>query len=294
MNSPLVSIGVPTYNRPKTLARTLNCLVNQSYTNLEIILSDNCSTDPDVEAVIKKFAVDSRVKYFKQSVNQGIIFNFNFVLEKANGDFFMRLADDDWLDTNYIELAISFLKNNPEYNGAYGYAKLYDKDEFVKQDTLCDFSESFAIERVVKYFKNVGYNGTFYGLMRRDCLSYLVTKSIIANDWLIVARVIASGKFKMLDNTNCYISLGGVSVSTENYVQAFNFSNFTKSFPFFAVSLNAFRDVLWASTAYKDLSLFLRFKLACKCFLTICKRFNVAKELKDGSKKFMEKIFSKR
>jgi glycosyltransferase involved in cell wall biosynthesis len=55
---PLVSIGVPTYNRPLGIKRVLDCLTNQTYTNLEIVISDNCSTDPEVEKVIGTFLHD--------------------------------------------------------------------------------------------------------------------------------------------------------------------------------------------------------------------------------------------
>ena len=69
---PLVSIGVPTYNRPFGLKKTLECLVNQTYSNIEIIISDNCSTNPDVEKVVNEFRFVERIKYFKQSINKWI------------------------------------------------------------------------------------------------------------------------------------------------------------------------------------------------------------------------------
>jgi len=52
-NSPLVSIGIPTYNRPNELKIAIESIVNQKYNNLEIIVSDNCSSDPAVEKLCK-------------------------------------------------------------------------------------------------------------------------------------------------------------------------------------------------------------------------------------------------
>ena len=102
-NSPLVSVGIPTYNRPKSLIRTLNSILHQTYKNLEIIISDNCSTNADVEKIVMKLcSKDSRIKYFRQKKNMEAAYNFNFVKNNSNGKYFMWLADDDWLDYDYF------------------------------------------------------------------------------------------------------------------------------------------------------------------------------------------------
>ena len=101
---PLVSVGIPAYNRPDGLGRTLECITHQIYTNLEIIVSDNCSPNPKVEQVVKSFmADDPRIQYFRQPENKGAFFNFYFVLEQASGEFFMWAADDDQWQPDFIE-----------------------------------------------------------------------------------------------------------------------------------------------------------------------------------------------
>jgi len=98
--SPLVSVGIPTYNRPEGLRRTLECITRQTYKNLEIIISDNCSPGPETEVVAREFMVkDSRIQYFRQEKNMGGAFNLKFVLKKATGEYFMWAADDDYFDT---------------------------------------------------------------------------------------------------------------------------------------------------------------------------------------------------
>lgn len=87
---PLVIVGIPTYNSPDGLKSTLESILAQMYTNLEIIISDNASPDPQVELVIKGFQEkDSRIKYFKQEKNKDAGFNFQFVLKQATGDYFL-------------------------------------------------------------------------------------------------------------------------------------------------------------------------------------------------------------
>ncbi|MFH1777348.1 MAG: glycosyltransferase family 2 protein, partial [Candidatus Omnitrophota bacterium] len=117
MGMPLVSIGVPTYNCPQGLRRSLECICSQAYKNLEIIVSDNCSPDPSVEATVREFSEkDRRIKYFRQEENKGMVFNFQFVISKATGDYFMWLADDDWFEeSSYIERCALFLKDHSDF-----------------------------------------------------------------------------------------------------------------------------------------------------------------------------------
>jgi len=102
MIRPLVTIGIPTYNRADNyLRQSLNAAVNQTYSNLEIIVSDNCSTD-NTESVVKDFH-DPRIRYFKQKVNIIANDNFNFCLNQARGEYFLLLHDDDLIDNDFIE-----------------------------------------------------------------------------------------------------------------------------------------------------------------------------------------------
>lgn len=86
---PLVSVGIPTYNRPEGLRRTLECITGQTYQNLEIIVSDNCSPGLETERMVREFMEkDSRILYYRQEKNVGAANNFSFVLKKASGVFF--------------------------------------------------------------------------------------------------------------------------------------------------------------------------------------------------------------
>ena len=102
---PLVTIGMPTCNRAGSyLRQSLESAVNQTYPNIEIVVSDNCSTD-DTEAVVKKIK-DSRIRYFKQTENIGPYKNFNFCLQQANGKYFLILSDDDLIDPDFINVCL--------------------------------------------------------------------------------------------------------------------------------------------------------------------------------------------
>ena len=108
---PLVTIGISTYNRADGyLQPALRSALAQGYPNLEIVISDNGSTD-NTEDFIKSFN-DSRIRYFKQEENIGANGNFNFCLEQAKGAYFLLLHDDDILDRDMVESCMSAVGDN--------------------------------------------------------------------------------------------------------------------------------------------------------------------------------------
>lgn len=283
---PLVTIGVPTYNRPETLKRALDSLVNQTYRNLEIIVSDNCSTDADVQNVVNNFSADARLKFTRQPVNKGLTHNFNFVLKMATGDFFMWLADDDWLDLNYIESCLSFLLEHPDYAAAYGAGRIFNpKEELIGHDVKIDLEHASGRDRMKYFLELVISNGCFSALIPKCYESEMLMRDVIAGDWLIVLRIAFLGKYKMLETTNVCISYGGLSSTTEGLTQSM--PTFTRAFPYFNVALNVAKDILFGSKVYAKCSLQDRAKMAKECFLIVFKRHEVKKELKPGIKKFI-------
>lgn len=112
--TPLVSVGIPTYNNPEGLRKTLACITNQSYKNLEIIVSDNCSTNPEVQNVIREFADDDlRIVPYQQECNLGADDNYWFTRKHATGKYLMNAQDDDWWSHSFIEKLVEGLEQTP-------------------------------------------------------------------------------------------------------------------------------------------------------------------------------------
>ena len=108
---PLVTIGISTYNRAGGYLRdALQSAVHQTYPALEIVVSDNCSTD-DTEAVVRSFA-DPRIRYIRQAVNIGANNNFNFCIRQARGVYFLLLHDDDLIDEDLVETCVDALRGD--------------------------------------------------------------------------------------------------------------------------------------------------------------------------------------
>jgi len=136
--NPLVSVGIPTFNRPYGLRKLLFCITQQSYKNIEIIISDNCSPGEETDIIIKEFMkTDPRIRFFKQSENKGAVFNFKFVLGKAIGDFFFWASDDDLFEKNYITQLLSFFSKTPDVVLCTCDTKVVDeKNIFLKIEKL--------------------------------------------------------------------------------------------------------------------------------------------------------------
>ena len=108
----LVSILIPTYNTEKFIRSTIESVQNQTYTNWEMILVDDASTDKTV-SIIEEFAQkDSRIKLFKLPENRGNGFARNAALEKATGKYIAYLDADDLWFREKLEKQIQFLKAN--------------------------------------------------------------------------------------------------------------------------------------------------------------------------------------
>jgi len=292
MQQPLVSVGVPTYNRPATLERTLKSIVEQSYKNLEIIVSDNGSSDFEVEKVIQGFTSDPRVTYFRHPVNKGASFNFDFVLERAGGDYFMRLADDDWIDKNFIRNCISFLSANPDYTAACGKTCLYSlSGDFVKYDPPISLDQEDIFKRLSYYYGNVEQNGIYYSLIRKK-FKHLVKSDIrLGSDWVAVARLAFEGKLKLIEDTHLNLTMGGVGSSMESIVNTFGLSEFARRFPQLSIALNAFEDIMWNAKVYRKINVLKRLKLAATCFMVIFRRFNVAAEIRGRYRVYLKSVF---
>lgn len=112
---PKVSIGMPVYNGELFIHEALNSLLNQSFANFELIISDNGSTD-STETICKDYAEkDVRIRYVRHAENRGALANFQFVLDEAVGEYFMWAAADDIWDKKWIEELLYILVDNKTF-----------------------------------------------------------------------------------------------------------------------------------------------------------------------------------
>lgn len=217
---PLVSVGIPTYNRPEGLRRTLECITKQTYKNLEIIVSDNCSQGSEVEAVVREFMTkDSRIQYFSQKENIGSFSNFMFVLEKAHGEYFTWAADDDDRAPEYLETCLQGFQKSEQLVVVNTFSELVDPESeaVIKVDQGCTTIGMPAPIRYKRYLSSIfkeqaGIGDLAYGVIKLSALSRVTPlPNIISVDHLLLARLSLEGEFYTIPQKLMRSRPGGLS-----------------------------------------------------------------------------------
>ncbi|MBQ2873143.1 MAG: glycosyltransferase family 2 protein [Bacilli bacterium] len=121
----LVSIVMPSYNTAKFIEESIKSVLDQTYTNWELIIVDDCSKD-NTDEVVKKFLSDKRIKYLKNKKNSGAAFSRNYALREAKGKFIAFLDSDDLWFPDKLEKQLQFMEKN---NYAFTYTNYKEIDE---------------------------------------------------------------------------------------------------------------------------------------------------------------------
>jgi glycosyltransferase involved in cell wall biosynthesis len=167
---PLVTVGIPVYNDEKYVTAAIDDILAQTYRNLEIVISDNCSTDGS-QAICRGYVgKDARVRYVRQERNIGPHANFRYLMDHARGEYFMWAASDDRWDPEFIERLTGSLESEPEAAAAFcPYSEIDEQGALLPGDYRFDFGGASALRRITKFhLESSGRRDAFfYGLFRR-------------------------------------------------------------------------------------------------------------------------------
>lgn len=133
----LISIIVPIYNSEKYLKATLDSIGEQTYSNYELILVNNCSTDDSEDICLQYRLKNNRIRYYKKE-NLGVSSARNFGLEQAKGDYICFVDSDDILDKNYLEVLLTNLLDGDNGLACCKYKKFRDEysNEIIDNENL--------------------------------------------------------------------------------------------------------------------------------------------------------------
>ena len=207
---PLVSVCVPTYNRVEKLKVAIKNIQRQTYDNLEIIISDNHSSDETEKVCIQLQKEDDRIIYFQQNNNIGPTTNFEFVRQRAKGKYFLWHGDDDYLDKDYIEVCVNELEQNSELILVSGLAayKKYGLGKITHYGNVIQLSSKFSVMRIIKYLWNVQENSIFCGVYNTEYVKSAYMPNVLAGDWIWMVQVLLKGKAKVMEKIHIYRSYG--------------------------------------------------------------------------------------
>lgn len=125
-DSPFVTIGIPVYNGSRFVELAIKSVLNQTYTNFELIITDDGSTDNTLE-IISSFK-DARIKIISDGQNRGISYRLNQQIDLARGKYFARMDADDIMFPDRIERQVRYLVSHPEVDVIGGSAIVIDEN----------------------------------------------------------------------------------------------------------------------------------------------------------------------
>lgn len=205
-DQPLVTVGVPTFNSGIFVRKSLESLVGQDYPNLQIIISDDGSTD-DTAAICGEFAARNSNVRLCRGPHLGERHNFNSLLGLARGEYFMWAADHDLWDARYVSCCVAALAADPEAVLAYSRTMLIDRDGRnlgLMNDGL-GITQHRPLDRYRRLIWNLEWCNAIYGVMRREAIAetggYGPTPG---PDHLVLAKMAIQGTFIQVDEQLFY------------------------------------------------------------------------------------------
>jgi len=172
MTIPRVTIGVPVRNGASELASCLNCLTNQTFRDIEILILDNASTDRTPDIILEAMRTDPRIRYIRNKEDIGAAANFTATLKEARAPYFMWRAYDDLSDSNYVESLVAALDANPNAGLAAPNVETIRtlsnrrRLRMAPEATIAMLSRPAAQRRMIRQLQA----GWIYGLFRREFL----------------------------------------------------------------------------------------------------------------------------
>jgi glycosyltransferase involved in cell wall biosynthesis len=222
-------------------------VLGQTFACFELLISDNASAD-GTEDVGRRYAqADSRVRYFRQPANLGPIGNFNWLLAEASSEFVLMIADDDWLDPDYLESCIALMDRDPSLSIVTGAARYYDGEDPVDVLLNTDLMSRSAAGRVLRYLHHSWSSAAFYGLMRTSAVrAALPIPNVMGADWLFVSALAFAGRVVTTPDTHLNRKRGGTSANFERIAEVSGLSRRAARNPHLAIAFNQFRHILSA------------------------------------------------
>jgi GT2 family glycosyltransferase len=196
--APVVTVGMPVYNGAAFLQAALDSLLSQTYTNYEIIISDN-NSDDGTEKICRQYAsVDPRIRYVRHDVNRGAAWNHNFVVAEARGRFFRWQHADDFCEPRHLERCVVALETDHRVVLAYPQTVLIDAAGTVTghYDDRLGLSDETPHGRLRRLLANVFLCNPVLGLIRMDALRRTALLGyFIRADHVLLAELAMAGRW---------------------------------------------------------------------------------------------------
>lgn len=193
---PLVSIGMPLFNEARFVKESLLSIMGQTYPNIEIIVSDNGSTDETINICGEILSERGNAIINRFEANKGATENFRFVLQKARGKYFMWASGHDLWAPDYVRETVALLESEPSSVLAFGSSTWIDEEgrAFGKHFGYTDTRGLSALARFFTVF--YGNMNPILGVIRKTSLDRVgPLVSVVGADLILLSQLALQGDF---------------------------------------------------------------------------------------------------
>lgn len=222
---------MPVYNGEKYIKQAIDSALAQTFTDFELIISDNASTD-QTESICREYEkLDKRITYIKQENNKGAKFNFPFVLSKAKSDYFVWLSYDDFWESTFLEKNVSILNSHKNIVGSIGLVEYYGIENFhikknitfkikniIKRGSNKDFEKYVHVrpafgsyEKKAETYLRFDQGSFVYGLFRTEKLRNRVVSIFVPWDLILILNILKDGDLYVIDEVLLHRFVSGVN-----------------------------------------------------------------------------------
>ena len=216
-NKPKISIGIPVFNGEKFLQKCFESLLSQTFTDFELIISDNASNDSTSKICNEYSKKFKNFQYFNQKKNMGMKWNFNFVLEQAICDYFIWVAVDDILLPDFLKKNIEILELDQNLVGSVSKINSYNSkdlqlsntDQFFKNVTKKlrkrfrsrgTYSIKGSYDEKIRFYLKKSTCQIIYGIFKTNVLrNSVIVEEFEGSDWCINLNILKHGDFHVVD-----------------------------------------------------------------------------------------------
>ncbi len=272
---PTVTIAIPMYNEEKYISSTIESAINQSYKNIKIIISDNCSTDKSFDIASDYADKYKNIELVRQKQTIGIIENFKYPLSITNSKYFMWLGAHDIISKGYIEDAVNVLESTQTNVLVYPGGVTIDENGNLLNEIIDDYDTTGLNleQRLLRIAKNFNNGYVIHGVLKTEVVKKIPFENVFGTDFLAVLLIAALGNIKRMPAIGFQRRLIRSETQFEQRERHANAGMLKKTQinPFSLLAANLFKHII----KIKEISITDRFFLIFKLKQILKSRFDV-------------------
>jgi len=195
---PRISVGMPVYNSAPYLRRSIESVLGQTVADLELVISDNASTDGSEQICREYAATDPRLRYARNAQNIGATENYNTVFHRSRAPYFKWASASDLCEPTLLERCGAVLDARPDVVLCYPRTRLFDETAGTTTDYVddLDLQQDDPVARLVACQERLRLNNAMNGVVRRAALARTaLMKPFLSSDCSMLVELTLHGKF---------------------------------------------------------------------------------------------------